>query len=395
MGALDGLLVVDLSRVLAGPFCGQLFAENGADVIKVEAPEGDLNRAFPLVLDDGDSTNFRSVNRGKRDITLNLKSPAARAVLDRLIGQADVLIQSFLPKVAKKLGVDWERVHGLNPNLIYVSVSGYGAEGALADKPGYDTMVAAYSGVMSLTGEPDRPPVRPGVTAIDLATGMLAYGGGMTALLARERGLAEGQRVNVSLLESGVTLLGFHGVSWLQAGHLDEREGAGYSTLAPYGAFKAQDGEVLLGAPTDAMWKKACAALEAPELLDDPRFQNNADRCAHREALRGEIECRLATATVETWIERLEAAGVATAPINTVDKILADPQVWANHMVVECVNAEGESERLLGLPFKLTGTPGDPGAAPPKLGQHNDEVLGGLLGLAPDEIDSLRAEGAI
>lgn len=395
MGALDGIKVVDLSRVLAGPYCGQLLAENGADVIKVETPEGDMNREFPLALGGGDSTNFRSVNRGKRDITLNLKTPEARAVLDRLIERADVLVQSFLPDVAKRLGVDWERMHALNPDLIYVSISGYGAKGALAGKAGFDTMVAAYSGVMSLTGDPDRPPVRPGVTMIDLGTGMYAYSGAVTALMARERGDARGQRVDVSLLETGVSLLGFHAVSWLAAGHLDEREGAGYSTLAPYGAFRAKDGEVMLGAPTESMWARACQALEAPELIEDPRFKTNPDRCANRDALRVEIEKRLADHTIADWTERLEAAGVATAPINTVDRVLADPQVLANNMVVDCPTPEGGVQKLIGLPFKLSETSGDPGAAPPTLGQHNEDVLMGDLGMNAAEVEALRKAGAI
>lgn len=395
MGALDGLFVLDLSRVLAGPFCGQMLAENGADVIKVESPEGDMNRGFPLVLNDGVSTNYLSVNRGKRDITLNLSHPEARALLDQLIAKADVLIQSFLPKVAEKLGVGWDRIHALNPDLIYVSISGYGAEGELANKPGYDTMVAAYSGVTSLTGEPDRPPVRPGVTAIDLSTGMLAYSGCMTALMARERGKARGQRVNASLLESGVTLLGFHAASYLVAGHVDQREGAGYSTLAPYDAYRAKDGELMLGAPTQAMWLKTCAALGAPELAEDQRFKTNAMRCANREALRSKIELRLATRTVDEWIVVLEEIGVATAPINTIDKVLTDPQVLANNMVVDCPTPDGGTIPLVGLPFKLTETPGDPGAAPPAKGQHNREVLGGILGLDDAAIDELKAAGAI
>jgi crotonobetainyl-CoA:carnitine CoA-transferase CaiB-like acyl-CoA transferase len=395
MGALDGLKVVDLSRVLAGPFCGQMFAENGAEVIKVEGPEGDLNRAFPMVLSEGESTNFQSVNRGKKDITLNLKSAKALAVLYKLIERADVLIQSFLPNVSEKLGVGWDEIHALNPDLIYVSISGYGAEGPLRNKPGYDTMVAAYSGVMSLNGEPDRPPVRLGVTAIDLSTGMLAYSGAMTALMARERGQARGQRVNVSLLESGVTLLGFHGVSWLQTGHLDQREGAGYLTLAPYGAFRAKDGDILIGAPTEAMWKKACAVLGMSELEEDPRFRTNAVRCDNRDALREEIEARLASATITEWTERLEAGGVATSPINTIDTVLSDPQVLANNMIVDCPTPDGGSKPLLGLPFKLTETPGDPGAAPPAQGQHNREVLSEILGLSDADIDALVADGAI
>lgn len=395
MGALDGMLVIDLSRVLAGPFCGQLFADNGARVIKVETPEGDMNRAFPQVLGPNDSSNFRSVNRGKDGVTLNLKSPAARDVLDRLIAKADVLIQSFLPKVAGRLGVDWERIHALNPDLVYISISGYGAKGPLADKPGYDTMVAAYSGVMSLTGEPDRPPVRPGVTAIDLSTGMLAYGGAMTALLARERGEARGQRVDVSLLESGVTLLGFHAASYLATGQVDQREGTGYTSLAPYESYRARDGDVLLGAPTDAMWRKACDALGAPELVEDPRFLTNVDRCANRPALRDEIEARLGTDDVVAWTARLEAAGVATAPINTVDRAIDDPQTRANDMVVESKGADGKVQRLVGLPFKLSATPGAPGVAPPTLGQDTRKVFRELAGLSDAEIDRLAADGAI
>lgn len=395
MGALDGIKVVDLSRVLAGPFCGQLLAENGADVIKIEGPEGDLNRAFPHVLGDGDSTNFRSVNRGKRDITLNLKSKKARDLLDRLLADADILIQSFLPPVAEKLGVGWDRIHRDFPDLIYVSISGYGAEGPLSNKPGYDTMVAAYSGVMSLTGEPDRPPVRLGVTAIDLATGMLAYGGVTTALMARERGRARGQRVNVSLLETGVTLLGFHGAGYLTTGEVDRREGAGYETLSPYGAYRAKDGEIMIGAPTQTMWLKACKALGMEELVDDPRFTTNALRCEHREELRAEIELRLSTSTVADWVEKLEQAGVANSPINTIDRVLTDPQTLANHMVVNCAAADGSIQRLLGLPFKLTGTPGNPGSAPPRQGQHNRDVFCGDLGLSLEELEQLETEGAI
>ena len=395
MGALDGLFVVDLSRVLAGPFCGQMLAENGADVVKVEAPEGDMNRGFPMVLGEGESTNFLSVNRGKRDVTLNLKHAAARDLLDQLIAKADVLIQSFLPNVAEKLGVGWERIHALIPELIYVSISGYGAEGELANKPGYDTMVAAYAGITSLTGEPGRPPVRPGVTTVDLSTGMLAYSGCMTALMARERGKARGQRVNVSLLESGVTLLGFHAASYLVAGHVDQREGAGYSTLAPYDAYRAKDGDLMLGAPTQAMWVKTCAALGAPELADDPSFKTNALRCDNRDALRSKIELRLATRNVDEWIVILEDIGVATAPINTIDKVLNDPQVRANNMVVDCPTPDGDMVPLVGLPFKLTGTPGDSGAAPPAKGQHNREVFGGMLGLDDAAIDALIAAGAV
>ena len=394
MGALDGIKILDLSRVLAGPFCGQMLADNGAEVIKVEAPGGDLNRGFPYALGDGQTSNWLAVNRGKKDITLNLKSPKARRLLDALIGKVDVVIQSFLPDTAEKLGVGYDRLRELNPDIIYCSISGYGAKGPLRNKPGYDTMVAAYAGLFALTGEPDRPPVRLGVAAIDMSTGMLAYSGIVSALLARERG-AGGQRVDASLLESGVTLLGYQGVAWTAGGVLVEREGAGFNRISPYGVYRARDGELLVGAPSDAMWAKLCGVLGASHLMNDPRYASNETRCQHDEALRGDLETLLATADVRTWTDRLETAGVATAPMNRLDQVLQDEQVLANDMVVPAALPDGSTVNLLGLPFKLSGTPGQPGAPPPEPGQHNEMVLVEMLGLSPNEIQALQDEGAI
>ena len=394
MGALDGIKVLDLSRVLAGPFCGQMLADNGAEVIKVEAPGGDLNRGFPYALGDGQTSNWLAVNRGKKDITLNLKSPKARRLLDALIGKVDVVIQSFLPDTAEKLGVGYDRLRELNPDIIYCSISGYGAKGPLRNKPGYDTMVAAYAGLFALTGEPDRPPVRLGVAAIDMSTGMLAYSGIVSALLARERG-AGGQRVDASLLESGVTLLGYQGVAWTAGGVLVEREGAGFNRISPYGVYRARNGELLVGAPSDAMWTKLCGVLGASHLMNDPRYASNETRCQHDEALRGDLETLLATADVRTWTDRLETAGVATAPMNRLDQVLQDEQVLANDMVVPAALPDGSTVNLLGLPFKLSGTPGKPGTAPPEPGQHNELVLVEMLGLSPNEIQALQDEGAI
>jgi crotonobetainyl-CoA:carnitine CoA-transferase CaiB-like acyl-CoA transferase len=394
MGALDGIRVLDLSRVLAGPFCGQMLADNGADVIKVEAPGGDLNRTFPYAIGGGQTSNWLSVNRGKRDVTLNLKSPKARELLDALVGKVDVVIQSFLPDTAEKLGVGYDRLHGLNPDLVYCSISGYGAKGLLRNKPGYDTMVAAYAGLFALTGEPDRPPVRLGVAAIDMSTGMLAYGGIVSALLARDRG-AGGQRVDVSLLETGVSLLGYHGVAWTAGGVLVEREGAGFTRISPYGVYRARDGELLVGAPTEEMWVKLCGVLGAPELIDDPRYASNENRCRHDDALRHDMDAALGNEDVKTWTDRFEAAGVATAPMNRLDQVLQDEQVLANDMVVPAARPDGSTVDLLGLPFKLSGTPGEPGAAPPEPGQHNETVFAELLDLSIEEIRALQDEGAI
>jgi crotonobetainyl-CoA:carnitine CoA-transferase CaiB-like acyl-CoA transferase len=255
-------------------------------------------------------------------------------------------------------------------------------------------MVAAYAGLFALTGEPDRPPVRLGVAAIDMSTGMLAYSGIVSALLARERG-AGGQRVDASLLESGVTLLGYQGVAWTAGGVLVEREGAGFNRISPYGVYRARDGELLVGAPSDAMWAKLCGVLGASHLMNDPRYASNETRCQHDEALRGDLETLLATADVRTWTDRLETAGVATAPMNRLDQVLQDEQVLANDMVVPAALPDGSTVNLLGLPFKLSGTPGKPGTAPPEPGQHNEMLLVEMLGLSPNEIQALQDEGAI
>lgn len=395
MGALDGYRVLDLSRVLAGPFCGQMMADNGAEVIKVEAPGGDMNRWFPHDVGNGQSSNWLCANRGKKDITLNLKSDRARELLDGLVAKVDVVIQSFLPDTAEKLGVGYDRLGAINPEMIYCSISGYGAKGPFRNKPGFDTSVAAYAGIFSLTGEADGPPVRPGVAAIDMSTGMLAYGGIVSALLARERGTARGQRVDVSLLESSVTLLGFHGVAWTAGGVVVKREGAGFSTLAPYGVYKARDGEILIGAASDLMWTRLCDVLDAPELKTDPRYVKNTDRCGHQDELRVDLETRLAARDVADWLVLIEKAGIATAPINSVDTVLQDEQVLANDMVVPATRPDGSTVDLLGLPFKLSATPGLTGAAPPEPGQHNEEVFADYLGLSPAEVAALADDGAI
>src|SRR6185503_5954856 len=237
----EGLKVVDLSRVLAGPFCAQMLADMGADVIKIEAPEGDENRRWPPLMPNGLSSNYASVNRGKRAITLNMKSPRAAEVLDRLVRRADVVLHSFLPATAARLGISYERFHAINPRLVFCSITGYGERGDLANKPGYDLMVQAFAGPMSVTGYEEGPPVRTGVSFVDMATGMSAYGAIASALYARER-TGRGNWVRASLLETAVSILGYHGIAWLQAGVMPRKEGSGGANQAPYQAFHCSDG---------------------------------------------------------------------------------------------------------------------------------------------------------
>jgi crotonobetainyl-CoA:carnitine CoA-transferase CaiB-like acyl-CoA transferase len=395
MGALDGIRVIDASRVLAGPYCGQIFAENGAEVIKVEPPEGDMNRYFPTVV-DGVGTNFLAVNRGKLDCAINLKTVEGRRLLQDLARTADVFIQNHLPSAAVKLGTDYETLHEINPDLIHVSVSGYGAVGPLRERPGYDQMVNAFSGIMALTGEADRPPVLPGISALDMSSGMLAYAGALTALMARERGLARGQKIEVSLLNSGLQLLGHRALNWLVGGVIDRRAGREGDKLVPHGPFRAQDADIMIGAGPDPMFKKLCAAIGAPQLVEDERFSTLSQRTKNIPPLRAALEAVLASATAAEWAERLEAAGIPCAPVNPLNETLDSEQARVNAMVIEAPRRSGGAPmRMLGLPFALNETPGDPGWAPPAIGEDTDDVLRRVLNLDDAAIAALRETGAI
>ena len=390
---LAGIRVVDLSRVLAGPYCGQLLADFGATVIKVESPEGDENRRWPPLSPDGVSANFGSVNRGKRAMVLNLKTQAARGVLRQLAVQADVLLHSFLPDTAARLGISNDALHAANPRLIIGTISGYGAFGPLAEKRGYDLMVQAFSGAMSTTGIRGGPPIRSGVSFIDMSTGLSLYSGIVTALLGREQ-TGRGTWVHGSLLETAVALLGYHAVGWMQSGLLPEPQGSGSGHLVPYQAFRCQDGFMLVGAPNDGAWNRFCDGLEWPDLAQDPRFLGNVARVEHRDVLIPMLEERFGRHPVAYWVERFEARGVACAPIHTVDQVMTHPQVLANGMRLQASDADGAMRDLVGTPFKLAHGGGTAPTAAPDLGADTDAILADTLGLTPGQIAALRADGA-
>jgi crotonobetainyl-CoA:carnitine CoA-transferase CaiB-like acyl-CoA transferase len=393
MKVLHGIRVVDLSRVLAGPHCAQLLADFGADVIKVEGPGGDENRGWPPHGPDGQSANFASVNRGKRGLVLDLKTPAARDILLRLVRDADVLIHSFLPDTAARLGISLEQLRAGNPRLVVATISGYGAEGPLADKRGYDLMVQAFAGAMSTTGTAGGSPIRCGVSFIDMSTGISLYAGIVTALLARTT-TGIGTWVRGSLLETAVALLGYHAVAWMQSGVLPVPQGSGSGHLVPYQAFRCQDGYMLAGAPNDGAWTRFCDALEWPELASDPRFHGNVARVEQREILIPILEECFGRRPVIYWVERFEARSVACSPLHTVDQVMAHPQVAANAMRVTARDADGVDRDLVGTPFKLSEGGGVAATAAPRLGADTAAVLTDRLGLSMEEIAQLRTEGA-
>lgn len=397
MSALSDLLVLDCSRVLAGPFCGQLFAEQGATVIKVEPPGGgDFNRTWPTIVDGNPpGTSFLSVNKGKKSLTLNLKHPEGKKVLYDLVRKADIFIHNYLPETAEALEVDYETLSRLNDRLIWVSMTGYGAKGALSNKPGFDTLMTAYSGIMSITGEPDRPPVKPGISAIDLSTGMLAFAGALAAVHARDAGRATGQKVEVSLLETAVTLLNFHAVNWLVAGKLDEREGADYGPIVPFGRYACSDGDIMFGAPSNDVWMRLCNAIGAEDLKDHPVLGTPEGRRDNRKACGDALEAVLRRKSVDHWAHCLDRAGIANSPVRNIQQVLADPQVAANDMILDYRLADGRDVKLLGTPIKLSAATGPQPSPPPLLGEHTDSVLSDTLGLSTGEIARLKALGAV
>lgn len=394
MSALNGILVVDLSRVLAGPFCGQLMADMGAQVIKVESPGGDENRQWLPINPNGQSSNFASVNRGKQSLTLDMKAAGAADVLSRLVQKADVVLHSFLPDTAERLGISYEKFRQINPRMIFCSISGYGAEGPLRNKPGYDLMVQAFSGVMSTTGFEGGPPIRTGVSFIDMSTGLSAYAAIMTALVARQT-TGKGDWVRASLMETAVAILGYHGVSWLQGGVMPRREGSGVWHLVPYQAFRCSNGYLLAGATNDAAWRRFCHALGCPELVSDPRYSSNQARADSRDQLIPALESIFATKTVEHWTAKLEENNVAMAPLQSVDQVMTHPQVRANAMVHTARAADGSSVQLIGTPFKLVEGGGVAAQAPPDLGANTDAILGDILGFSAEEISKLHAQDVV
>lgn len=378
--ALGGVRIVDLTQVMAGPFCTMLLADLGADVIKVEPPGGDLSRSMGgrrLQMSGKDNAPFFALNRNKRSVVLDLKQPVDLDRLLAILRDADVLVESFRPGVAERLGVGYERVQAINRRLVYASISGFGQTGPWADRPGFDLIAQAMSGVMSVTGSDEAEPVKAGIPVSDLAAGLYAANGIQAALLARQH-TGRGQRVETSLFEAALGLSVWEATEYWATGDAPRRLGSAHRLSAPYQAFRARDGFLTIAALTTSHWERLCNILDRPALLSDARFATNADRLANLEALAPELERALASHTVDEWVDRLLAEGIPCGPILDYAQVFAAPHTTARRMV-EVVNHPVDGPvRTLGIPVKLSETPGSVRRPPPLLGEHTAAIVASL-----------------
>jgi len=389
--ALARFRILDLTRVRAGPTCVKQFADFGADVIKIESPPGvdpNENMGGPR-----DGPDMQNLHRNKRSLTLNLKLSASREVFERLVKSADVLVENFRPDVKKRLGFDYASLERINPRIVLASISGFGQDGPYRDRPGFDQIAQGMSGLMSVTGQPGEGPMRAGAAVADIAAGLLAALGIMTALLERETS-GRGQWVQSSLLQAGIALMDFQAVRYLMKGEVPPQVGNDHPTTVPTSAYKTADGYLNVAASGDGMWQRLCKAIDREDLLARPELGNNAGRAAHRAEVNAELNRALALRTSAEWVEILNRAGVPCGPIYSVDQVFADTQVEHLQAAVAVEHPRLGRFRILNQAARLLRTPAAIVTATPEVGQHTDEVLG-ELGYSTAEIAALRAKGVV
>jgi formyl-CoA transferase/CoA:oxalate CoA-transferase len=392
---LAGLTVLDLTRVLSGPYCTMLLADMGARVIKVEQPGlGDDTRAWGPPFLGSESSYYLSVNRNKESLTLDLKSPAARPVLDRLLPRADILVENFRPGTMARFGLDYPTVSAAHGALVYCSISGFGQNGPRRDQAGYDAVVQAEGGLMSITGDPRTPPVRLGVAISDIVSGMSAFQGITLALLARTR-TGRGQLVDIAMLDATAALLTYQASSYFATGVAPVRMGNRHASIVPYETFAASDGDLVLAVGNDVLWRGFCGAIGLDALGEDPRFATNRQRVLGYDLLIPLIAERLRTRSRGEWIRVLTGVGVPCGAVRDIADVMADPQLAAREMIQQVDHATLGALRVLGIPVKLSENPGAIRMAPPTLGEHTEAILTGELGFTRGEVEGMRGAGVV
>jgi crotonobetainyl-CoA:carnitine CoA-transferase CaiB-like acyl-CoA transferase len=397
IGPLSGLRVLDLTRVLAGPTCTQMLGDLGAEVIKIERPEaGDDTRGFapPFVPNTKESAYFVGVNRNKKSVTLDIAKPEGQAIIHKLLEHCDILVENFKVGALAKYGLGYEQLAKTHPRLIYCSITGFGQTGPYAPRPGYDALIQAMGGVMSLTGEPNGSPQKVGVPVADLFAGL--YGCiGILAAVNHRNSTGQGQQIDIGMLDTHVAWLANQGMNYLATGENPVRLGNQHPNIAPYQEFPTKDGYLILAVGNDPTFERFCKAFGQEALLTDPRFATNPIRVQNRQLVTDTLTPVMKSKTTAEWIDALEALKIGCGPINTLEQVFADPHVQAREMVVEMAHASGETVKVIANPVKLSATPPSYRSAPPVLGEHTEDVLASVLKMSTSDIAALREKGIL
>lgn len=394
-GALDGIRVLDLTRALAGPYCTMFLGDMGAEIAKVEQPGvGDDSRGWGPPFIGQESAYFLAINRNKKSLAIDIKSNRGAELVRRLACKADVLIENFRPGTMDRLSLGEAELRTLNPRLIYASLSGFGSDGPMKDWPGYDLIIQAWGGFMSITGRPDGEPTKVAVAIIDIVAGLMLGKAITAALFARER-TGVGQKIDSSLLEAEVACLIPYGSDYLASGKVPGRNGNAHPNIVPYQSFNTADGYMVVGAASEGNWQRLCKAIEKSELADDPRFANNGQRVAHRQELIAILTDVFLQRDTASWIRLLSEAGIPCAPVQTIDQVFRDPQVLHRDMLLEIEHPAAGKVRMAGMPVKFSGTPASLRLPPPMLGQHSEEILNTWLAMRREEIAELKRKRVI
>ena len=396
-GPLKGLRVLDLTRVLAGPTCTQMLGDLGAEIIKIEKPDsGDDTRGFapPFWPETKESAYFLGVNRNKQSVTVDIARPEGQALIHKLLEHCDILAENFKVGALAKYGLGYEQLKAKHPRLIYCSITGFGQTGPYAPRPGYDALIQAMGGIMSLTGEPNGSPQKAGVPVADLFAGL--YGCiGILAAVNHRNNTGEGQHIDIGMLDTHVAWLANQGMNYLATGENPPRLGNQHPNISPYQEYPTQDGYLILAVGNDPTFERFCKNFGLDDLPADPRFATNAARVANRDLVTQTLTPVMKSKTTAAWVEALEALKIGCGPINTLKDVFADPHVIARDMVVKMQHASGQEIEVIANPVKLSATPPDYRSPPPVLGEHSDHVLGGLLGMSAAEIAALREKGIV